>query len=468
MKITNLIPVKSVTSFLCHKIFALQMYNELKLGNYQLNTLSSTLSNLKRVLKIIYEYHKNKKKILVLGDSLINQGHQKTYEQGNHNYLAYSAWINGLITNTSNACKFKELEIEQRRFLKTIKKPDLVILTAYFDKILNEVYKFNIPNIITNITVKQKYLNLNNLTAAKSILLYKETDQSLFEKFFCGLIEKIFISVPTQKKTGIRYIYANVNNKIRQKPAFRNQIKKLTSSEKVLQSFYMYLTEKKNDFYSELLTNNFFKVVQMYPSFIIETVHTLLTNMKMLEDYRLHKVRQDLWNKNLKKESKEVFSLEEFTTDIPQIPGRSYRAENYHKVLNHFKEEIEKNKEKINLIQQIRAYNLRIRQLQKKQRNRRVKKEKTKSKIQNKLGQPWILYNKHLIVLKNTKKELKQKLQNILMEEERIKEEQRIKEAKELAARIELNRSLNLKNKKRNKKQKAKKRRYKKPRNNKK
>lgn len=181
------------------KILSFNTNKKLENMNYDPNNMALFIANLKQLLKITHEYHKNFKRILVFGDyQNPNKKYKEIYEKTNHIYISYDTWVNGIITNTRNACYHKDLETEHLIMLKTIKKPDLTITNTFFDDIATEMYRYRIPNITTSLSAKEKYWNLNNSTALHSLIYQTREDRIHLETFFCELIETI-IKLPKFK-----------------------------------------------------------------------------------------------------------------------------------------------------------------------------------------------------------------------------------------------------------------------------
>lgn len=121
-------------------------------------TIDNVGFRLKKVLKIIYLYHINNKKILFIGNPLnINKELISILKNTKHTFIPKSAWVAGSIT-TNNLTSFKfvlnkdvNYKISQR-LQKLKKKNDLVIiLDERSDLIaLEESYLNNIPIVSLN------------------------------------------------------------------------------------------------------------------------------------------------------------------------------------------------------------------------------------------------------------------------------------------------------------------------------
>ena len=157
-------------------IIILQLYTK-KIAkspvNFHLNNIVGDIEMQFRIaLKIIYEYHCNKRKILFLdtntqSNNLLSNIIRKT----NHYYIPTDFWIPGILKNfssiktqlfcpkisESNTQKSKDVK-KLKSVLKLQRQPDLVVIldNQLEYKILKEIYNLNIPTISFN---NSKYSN---------------------------------------------------------------------------------------------------------------------------------------------------------------------------------------------------------------------------------------------------------------------------------------------------------------------
>lgn len=121
-------------------------------------TLEDIESRIKKVLKLIYLYHINNKKILFVGNPLnINKRMIKFLRNTNHVFIPKSAWLAGIITNNQTSFKFlfkknTNLTKISQKILQLKKKSDLVVLmNKNLDNIaLEESYSSKLPVISLN------------------------------------------------------------------------------------------------------------------------------------------------------------------------------------------------------------------------------------------------------------------------------------------------------------------------------
>ena len=156
--------LKEITTFKS-KLFRLQL---LKFKTYVINenqlrfvNLKSIELHLKHVLKIIYKYHINNKKIMVIGiPQLIQRNFQHILQKTQHLFLAENIWVKGIFSNKVSTFKYiqkqfnlnvklKKPNTNLNSLFKIQKKPDLIII---FNKksdsdVLQEAKKQQLPII---------------------------------------------------------------------------------------------------------------------------------------------------------------------------------------------------------------------------------------------------------------------------------------------------------------------------------
>jgi len=152
--------------------------------------LKQTFYNFKKILQIVFQYHFNRKKILIIGENLTltNKKTLFAFKKTNHIFIPKEAWINGLLSNKKKLKKFLK---KKNPLLKQLKKPRLIVFYNYWNLLDSERYKRRIVDItLLNHNLKslycQKGLNysiLGNLNAIKKKKLY-----NVFSRF----LEKIF------------------------------------------------------------------------------------------------------------------------------------------------------------------------------------------------------------------------------------------------------------------------------------
>jgi len=148
-----------------NKNYKLFKYNLLKLQVYSTKPSSDTVdfSNqileqiqvyLKQVLKVIFEYHVCRLKILFVGFPVIYKTKQlKLMHFTNHNFISEKSWISGFFRNRFSILTYLRL-IQSQNFSRNLKlllrvtaKPHLVVI--FNQKIetntINEFYKAGIP-----------------------------------------------------------------------------------------------------------------------------------------------------------------------------------------------------------------------------------------------------------------------------------------------------------------------------------
>jgi len=196
---TNIINIKSYLSFL-------KQSNKLKLLNFEssFQSLKTIELNLKKVLKIIFEFHKLNKKIVFVGFPDINSyKFSLLFNKFNHKFLKKKVWVNGLLSNTnsliyylnskrlSNISKKNNLQLFQNlnNLIELKKLPDLIVVFSTEEnlQLINESNRLKIPIIAFNNNSNSKLLVI-------SIFNFKDSfSVKLTSKFFYFLISSIFV-----------------------------------------------------------------------------------------------------------------------------------------------------------------------------------------------------------------------------------------------------------------------------------
>ena len=116
-------------------------------------SLSNVVTNFKKALQIIFQYHKTGKLILFVG--LPQQLELKVNEATNHVAVPSHFNLQGVIfnTNTPNSFKFKKSLTKSHPLAllpKLSKKPDLVVLFSHYkqESVISESYVAKVPLIL--------------------------------------------------------------------------------------------------------------------------------------------------------------------------------------------------------------------------------------------------------------------------------------------------------------------------------
>ena len=196
---TNIINIKSYLSFL-------KQSNKLKLLNFEssFQSLKTIELNLKKVLKIIFEFHKLNKNIVFVGFPDINSyKFSLLFNKFNYKFLKKKVWVNGLLSNTnsliyylnskrlSNISKKNNLLLFQNlnNLIELKKLPDLIVVFSTEEnlQLINESNRLKIPIIAFNNNSNSKLLVI-------SIFNFKDSfSVKLTSKFFYFLISSIFV-----------------------------------------------------------------------------------------------------------------------------------------------------------------------------------------------------------------------------------------------------------------------------------
>ena len=196
---TNIINIKSYLSFL-------KQSNKLKLLNFEssFQSLKTIELNLKKVLKIIFEFHKLNKNIVFVGFPDINSyKFSLLFNKFNYKFLKKKVWVNGLLSNTnsliyylnskrlSNISKKNNLRLFQNlnNLIELKKLPDLIVVFSTEEnlQLINESNRLKIPIIAFNNNSNSKLLVI-------SIFNFKDSfSVKLTSNFFYFLISSIFV-----------------------------------------------------------------------------------------------------------------------------------------------------------------------------------------------------------------------------------------------------------------------------------
>ena len=170
---TNIINIKSYLSFL-------KQSNKLKLLNFEssFQSLKTIELNLKKVLKIIFEFHKLNKNIVFVGFPDINSyKFSLLFNKFNYKFLKKKVWVNGLLSNSnsllyylnskylSNISKKNNLQLFQNlnNLIALKKLPDLIVVFSTEEnlQLINEANRLKIPIIAFNNNSNSKLLIIN-------------------------------------------------------------------------------------------------------------------------------------------------------------------------------------------------------------------------------------------------------------------------------------------------------------------
>lgn len=138
-----------------------------------INAFKSLELNLKKILKIIFEYHKANKTIVFIGFPISsNLNFISLFKKYNYIFLNKNTWVNGTLSNSpalvSHINSKKLLKVVQKNnlifltqfsnLIKLKKKPDLIILfdDIHAEKLISECKKVKIPVISFLSSAQQK------------------------------------------------------------------------------------------------------------------------------------------------------------------------------------------------------------------------------------------------------------------------------------------------------------------------
>jgi hypothetical protein len=178
MKIKNTLDNRKY-KLLKHYMVITQIYSK-KLSNDNLSLslnkdLEKTEIYLKTILKLIYEFHNNNRKILFIG-TFNEKTHYfiRALEKTKHSHINPNNWIPGIFKNSfmflqqaSSFKKFKKSQLNSidskkiRDSLNIVKRPALVVVldSKIEQDILKEISRLNIPTVFlsTSLNVKSGF-----------------------------------------------------------------------------------------------------------------------------------------------------------------------------------------------------------------------------------------------------------------------------------------------------------------------
>lgn len=192
---TNIINIKSYLSFL-------KKSKKLKLLDFQ--SLKTIEINLKKVLKIIFEFHKLNKNIVFVGFPDIDQyNFAILFNKFNYKFLKKKVWVNGLFCNSNSLIHY----LNTKRLANVSKKTNLQLI----NNLTNLIELKKLPDLIVIFSTEEN-LNLihesnclripiiafNNNSNLKSLVISIFNFKDYFSvkltyKFFYFLISSIFI-----------------------------------------------------------------------------------------------------------------------------------------------------------------------------------------------------------------------------------------------------------------------------------
>ena len=155
-----------------YNLLKLQIYTnklEKDTSNFSNDVLDHIEAYLKQALKIIFEYHKRRFRILFIGFPVVSGLKQiKLINFTNHNFISQKSWISGIFRNRfsvlSSLMFLKSQNFSKKlKLLLTIKvKPHLVVIfnQEIETEVIDEFYKTGIPILSFNC----KGLELSKIT----------------------------------------------------------------------------------------------------------------------------------------------------------------------------------------------------------------------------------------------------------------------------------------------------------------
>jgi len=141
--------------------------------NSNINSYKSLELNLKKILKIIFEYHKANKTIVFIGFPVsLNLNFIPLFKKYNYIFLNRNTWVNGTLSNSpalvSHINSKKLLKVVRKNnlifltqfsnFIKLKKKPDLIVLfdDIHVENLISECQKVKVPVISFSSSLQQK------------------------------------------------------------------------------------------------------------------------------------------------------------------------------------------------------------------------------------------------------------------------------------------------------------------------
>lgn len=171
----------------------------LKKNHFKENiTIENVVFRLKKILKIIYLYHINNKRILFVGNPLeITKELVSILKNTKHTFIPKSGWIAGsIVTNNTISFKLtfnKSVDSQISKKLQKLKKKNdlIVILDEKSDLIaLNESYVNDIPIISLNSNLNPFNFKPSYKIPGNFILLKKKLKNNFFYSILLSTLKK--------------------------------------------------------------------------------------------------------------------------------------------------------------------------------------------------------------------------------------------------------------------------------------
>ena len=185
------------------KLLNLKLVNSsLIIKSLKKNTLDllSTVSQIKKVLKILYRYHISKKRIIFIGNPVyVNKQLVTMLKKTKHLFVPQSAWVAGHIANRFTRYKMPHAENARKIFSirKLKKKSSLVVIIDPLKDIiaLNEHHSAKLPIIALN----SKTDMLNETSTYKVPVKLTSLKAELNSFLFYSLLLSVFKTAHTKK-----------------------------------------------------------------------------------------------------------------------------------------------------------------------------------------------------------------------------------------------------------------------------
>ena len=194
MKTLNLTKYK--TKLLRLKLLKTKIYKNQKNFDYLL--LEDIETRLKKILRIIYQFHVANKKILFIGTSLQLKNQMRRFLKGKkHSFIPKNVWIDGVITNPEPSFKhlLKRYAINSDKTLKFLfNLRDQVDLIVVLDETVNLTpLKESSLKRIPTISLDSDYnLSNSNLSTYKIIGDSSFAEEKVQNSFFFLLLNSLF------------------------------------------------------------------------------------------------------------------------------------------------------------------------------------------------------------------------------------------------------------------------------------
>jgi Ribosomal protein S2 len=242
MKTTNKNQNKKTNRLLTSELINFKTYKTQTKNHLNKNSLLTTTNfyfikqtsfNLKKILQIIFQYHLNRKKILVVGEKqLVQKQFFYIHKKTNHIFLSKTAWVNGLLSNNKTIRKFLK---KKNPILRLIKNPRLIVSYNYWNLIDSESYTRRITSVtLTNNYLEPKYRYDKSPAYSISGNL-TEIRKKKIQFFISTLIEKI-IKLPklTRQYYKISSLYKKKqkNKKMSKKNYYNTTNKRIKTTQK--------------------------------------------------------------------------------------------------------------------------------------------------------------------------------------------------------------------------------------------